>query len=318
MNSLVIPVYRNEESIPSLLDALTDLAAGLPDPLEVVFVVDGSPDRSHALLAERLPQLPFPTQLLLLSRNFGSFAAIRCGLEAARGDDFAVMAADLQEPPELVARFFAILAAGEHDVVVARRDARDDPWLSKIGANVFWGLYRRLINRQIPAGGVDVFACNRVFRDQLLLLDESNSSLIGLMFWLGFRRAEVSYVRREREHGKSAWTLRRKLKYMMDSVFSFSDLPIRLLLMLGMVGISVAVLLGVAVLAIRLAGGIALPGYAATMIAILFFGGLNALGLGIIGSYVWRAFANTQRRPLAIVMRRDIRDGVSAVAGMPE
>lgn len=304
MNSLVIPVYRNEESIPSLLQALTELAESVPATLEVVFVVDGSPDRSHALLAEHLPGLPFPTQLLLLSRNFGSFAAIRCGLEAANGEHLAVMAADLQEPPELMARFFAMLATGEHDVVIARRDARDDPWLSRWGSNVFWGLYRHLINRQIPPGGVDVFACNRAFRDQLLALDESNSSLIGLMFWLGFRRGEISYRRREREHGKSAWTLRRKFKYMMDSVFSFSDLPIRLLLMLGIVGIAVSALLGAVVVAIRLAGGIALPGYAATMIAILFFGGLNALGLGIIGAYVWRAFANTQRRPLAIVMQQ--------------
>ena len=304
MNSLVIPVYRNEESIPSLLHALTALAASMSEPLEVVFVVDGSPDRSHALLDEHLPKLPFATQLLLLSRNFGSFAAIRCGLEAARGEFFAVMAADLQEPPELVAQFFALLALGDHDVVIARRDARQDPWLSRLGSSLFWGAYRRLINPQIPPGGVDVFACNRAFRDQLLLLDESNSSLIGLMFWLGFRRGEVIYQRREREHGKSAWTLRRKLKYMMDSVFSFSDLPIRLLLLLGMLGITVAVLLGIGVVVIRLSGVVALPGYAATMIAILFFGGLNAFGLGVVGSYVWRAFANTQRRPLAIVMLR--------------
>lgn len=315
MNSLVIPVYRNEESIPSLLNALIQLSASMAEPLEVVFVVDGSPDRSHAMLSERLPKLAFATQLLLLSRNFGSFAAIRCGLEAARGKYFAVMAADLQEPPELIAQFFALLAEGDHDVVIARRDARQDPWLSRLGANAFWGMYRRVINPQIPSGGVDVFACNRAFRDQLLALDESNSSLIGLMFWLGFRRGEITYQRREREHGKSAWTLRRKFKYMMDSVFSFSDLPIRLLLLLGMLGISVSLLLGIVVLAIRLSGGIALPGYAATMIAILFFGGLNALGLGIIGSYVWRAFANTQRRPLAIVMQQRSHPPIDNDAG---
>ncbi len=303
MNSLVIPVYRNEESIPSLLTALTELAASMPEALEVVFVVDGSPDRSHELLGEQLPRLPFSTQLLLLSRNFGSFAAIRCGLEAANGEFFAVMAADLQEPPELAAQSFEMLAQGNNDVIVGTRDARDDPWATRVVSNAFWGLYRRLINAQIPAGGVDVFACNRGFRDQLLTLDESNSSLIGLIFWLGFRRGEIRYRRREREHGKSAWTLRRKFKYLMDSVFSFSDLPIRLLLLLGMFGISISVLLGIAVLAIRMGGGIALPGYAATMIAILFFGGLNAFGLGIIGAYVWRAFANTQRRPLAIVMQ---------------
>ena len=126
-----------------------------------------------------------------------------------------------------------------------------------------------------------------------------------MIFWLGFRRAEVPYERLARRHGRSAWTLQRKITYMLDSVFSFSDLPVRLLLLTGIVGITVAIALGLTVLAMRLAGGIGAPGYTATMITILFFGGLNALGLGIIGAYVWRAFANTQRRPLAILMHSE-------------
>lgn len=304
MNSLIIPVYRNEESIPDLLTALGTLAGQLADPLEVVFVVDGSPDRSHAMLAQALPNMPFCSQLLLHSRNFGSFAAIRTGLEAARGTFFAVMAADLQEPPELAETFFTQLRGGNVDVVVGTRDSRADPLGSRLASTLFWWLYRKLINPEVPPGGVDVFGCNRAFRDHLLAMGESNSSLVGLMYWMGFRRGCVAYSRREREHGKSAWTFRRKLKYMLDSIFSFSDLPIRLLLLVGLCGIGVAALLGIVVLALRLGGGAMVPGYAATMITILFFGGLNAFGLGLIGAYVWRAFANTQGRPLAIVMNR--------------
>jgi len=302
MNSLIIPVYRNEGSIPDLLVALSALSSTLTNELEIVFVVDGSPDRSYALLHDALPQMPFHSQLIALSRNFGSFAAIYAGLAAAKGLNYAVMAADLQEPPELVAEFFRRLDGDSADVVVGTRDARADPWLSRLGSDSFWWLYRKLINPQIPAGGVDVFGCNRKFRDQLMQLDESHSSLIGLLFWLGFRRDEVSYQRRERQHGKSAWTFRRKLKYMLDSVFAFSDLPIRLLLICGMLGLCSSALFGLVILVMRVAGDIAVPGYAATMTAILFFGGLNALGLGIVGAYVWRAFANTQRRPLAVVM----------------
>jgi len=302
MNSLIIPVYRNEGSIPDLLVALSALSSTLTNELEIVFVVDGSPDRSYALLHDALPQMPFHSQLIALSRNFGSFAAIYAGLAAAKGLNYAVMAADLQEPPELVAEFFRRLDGDRADVVVGTRDARADPWLSRLGSDSFWWLYRKLINPQIPAGGVDVFGCNRKFRDQLMQLDESHSSLIGLLFWLGFRRDEVSYQRRERQHGKSAWTFRRKLKYMLDSVFAFSDLPIRLLLICGMLGLCSSALFGLVILVMRVAGDIAVPGYAATMTAILFFGGLNALGLGIVGAYVWRAFANTQRRPLAVVM----------------
>lgn len=310
VNSLIIPVYRNEDSIPDLLDALRQLARSIRE-LEVVFVVDGSPDRCHVLLHESLQALPFRTQLILLSRNFGSFAAIRAGLEAARGERFAVMSADLQEPPELAAKFFSKLRGDEADVLIGTRDARKDPLASRISSALFWRLYRTLINTNIPSGGVDVFACNRVFRDHLLTLDETHSSLIGQLYWLGFRRANVSYARRARKYGKSAWTFRRKLKYMMDSVFAFSDLPIRLLLVTGVAGLATASILGVLVLVLRLIGNTAVPGYAATMLTILFFGGLNTFGLGIIGAYVWRAFANTQRRPLAIVMRHDHCGGVA-------
>lgn len=303
--SLIIPVYRNQESLPDLIAAIAGINQALDGKLEAVFVVDGSPDRSYALLREALPHATFASQLMVLSRNFGAFAAIRCGLQAARGDYFAVMAADLQEPPELAVEFFQRLQRDEADVIVGSRDARTDPWLSKLASRLFWGLYRRLINPEIPAGGVDVFACNRNFLTHLLALDESHSSLIGLLFWLGFRRTVVAYARRARVHGKSAWSLRRKISYMLDSIFAFSDLPVRILLLIGTLGIGVALLFGFVVLTLRLLGNFVVPGYAATMTTIMFFGGLNALGLGIIGAYVWRAYANTQQRPLAIVMRSE-------------
>jgi len=314
MYSLVIPVYRNEASLPELIEAVTGIAQSLDGPFEAVFVVDGSPDRSYAVLREKLPGAPFASQLLSLSRNFGSFSAIRSGMQAARGDYVAVMAADLQEPPELAVEFFRRLKNDEADIVVGTRDARDDPWASKAASSLFWKSYRWLINPDIPAGGVDVFGCNRNFLDHLLALDEHHSSLIGLMFWLGFRRVVVPYARRARTHGKSAWTFRRKLTYMLDSVFAFSDLPIRLLLAIGVLGVAVAALFGLTVLIVRLFASELVPGYAATITAVLFFGGLNALGLGIIGAYVWRAFANTQRRPLSVVMSRETFDARSGTS----
>jgi len=304
MNSLIIPVYGNAGSIPELLLQLRDLTRRLPAPLEVVFVVDASPDDSFAILKRELPGQPFASQLLAHSRNFGSFAGIRSGLAAAKGSRFAVMAADLQEPIELTETFFARLADDEADVLVGTRDGRADPLSSRIASALFWGFYRRFVVRDVPPGGVDVFACNDIFRQQLLGLDESHSSLIGLIFWLGFRRAVVPYTRLARRHGRSGWNFSRKLRYMTDSIFAFTDLPIRLLMAVGMLGIAAAAVLGSIVLVLRLTAGIAVPGYTATMIAILFFGGLNALGLGIVGAYVWRAYANTQRRPQSVVMAR--------------
>jgi glycosyltransferase involved in cell wall biosynthesis len=211
MNSLVIPVYRNAESLPDLFTAISALAAASAEPFEAVFVVDGSPDDSHALLRAALPRLPFTTQLIELSRNFGAFAAIREGLRHARGDCFAVMAADLQEPPELVATFFAELRANTADVVVGTREGRADPWLDRTYSRTFWSVYKRFVQPEMPAGGIDVFGCNRAFRDHLLALESVATSLVGQIVWLGFRRKEIPYDRRAREHGKSAWSFRKKL-----------------------------------------------------------------------------------------------------------
>nr|WP_300111890.1 glycosyltransferase family 2 protein [Rhodoferax sp.] len=311
--SIVIPVYRNAESIPHLLAALATVAlrvrAERQIAVEVVFVVDGSPDESHALLAHALPGAPFTSQLLMHSRNFGSFAAIRSGLQTATGKFFAVIAADLQEPPELTVEFLDRLITGQYDVVVGCRENRQDPLSTRLASDMFWRLYKRFVIQDIPEKGVDVFGCNRAFRDRLLTLGESNSSLVGQIFWLGFRRSEVAYQRREREHGKSAWTLKKKVTYLLDSVFSFTDLPIRVLSVFGLFGVLMSVVVGCIVLVAKIFGGIAVPGYAATLLTVVFFGALNSLGLGIIGNYAWRAFENTKGRPLAVVMDLQQYDG---------
>lgn len=300
--SLIIPVYRNEGSIAELLDAMDFIQSGLDGALEVVFVVDGSPDRSHERLLEGTSGRRFRSKIVLLSRNFGSFAAIREGLLCAKGDWLAVMAADLQEPPELMLEFFQTLRREPVDVVVGTRAARSDPWLDRWASKLFWGAYRALVQPEVPKGGIDVFGCNRAFRDQLVRLNEVNSSLVGQVIWLGFRRREIPYERRERRHGRSAWTFSRKLKYLMDSIFSFSDFPIRLLFASGAIGLVVSVGVGALVSTARLLDWIRVPGYAATLLVILFFAALNLLGLGILGAYVWRAFENTKQRPSAVVL----------------
>ncbi len=308
MLSVIVPVYRNEGSVPELLAALAELHQGTGG-IEAVLVVDGSPDRSYELLRAALPEQSFPSRLIVLSRNYGSFAAIRAGLGVASGDHFAVMAADLQEPTELTQEMYQRLVNGDADVVIGVRDGRNDPRLSRITSRIFWGLYRRFVVREMPAGGVDVFACTRQFRDELLRLDERHSSLIAQVFWLGFRRESVSYVRRKRTHGRSAWTLSRKVEYMMDSVFSFTDLPIRLLVRLGGLVALFAGIFGIVVAAARLSGMIEVPGYAAIVLLVTFFGALNLFALGVVGSYAWRAYENTKGRPLHTVLRSEAFEG---------
>jgi len=299
--SVVIPVYKNEGSIGRLIEALAGMNRELDGQLEAVFVVDGSPDQSFALLHEEIKRLDFPAQLLAHSRNFGSFPAIRTGLRAARGSYFGVMAADLQEPPELLVAFFRALAADECDVAIGTRDSRDDPRTSRAASSLFWAMYRKLVVPEMPPGGVDVFGCNMGFRDQLLALEESRSSLIALIFWLGFRRKLVGYKRQVRQEGKSGWTLSKKIDYMMDSIFAFTDYPIRLLMRIGAIGSVLSLALAIVVVIARLVGVIVVPGYAATMLAVLLLGALNLLGLGLVGTYAWRTYENSKSRPLAVV-----------------
>lgn len=307
--SLIVPVYRNEENIPALVDALHDLSDRLDGRLEVVFTIDGSPDRSGELLATLLPDLRFPVRIVFHSRNFGSFTAIRTGMEMASGEHLAVMAADLQEPPELVLRFFDVLERGEADVVFGRRDARQDGHVSMLLSNAFWSFYRRFVVSDVPPGGVDMFACNRQVRDVILTIEEPNSSLVAQMFWVGFRRSFVSYARRPRAAGESGWSLRRRFRYMLDSIFSYSDLPILLVLWIGVAGVGLSILFAFSVVIGRLAGLIDEPGYATIVLLIAFFGSLSLAVQGVIGSYLWRTFENTKQRPLRIVSHVIESDG---------
>ncbi len=162
---------------------------------------------------------------------------------------------------------------------------------------------------EIPTGGADMFACTASVRDVVCSLEHVHTSLIAQLFWVGFRRELVPYDRRE-SPGASGWTFRAKLRYLSDSVFAFTDLPVRMLWIIGLLGLTVGVLLATLVLVARVAGEVAVPGYAATVLVIIFFGSVNMIGLGIIGSYVWRAYETAKGRPGAIVRGvREFREG---------
>jgi len=301
--SLIIPVYKNEENLPRLLEALTDLNLQLKGDFEVVFSIDGSPDRCYELLSEQLPDVAFRSTLLLLSRNFGSFSAITAGLEAAQGEYFAALAADLQEPPELAIRFLEILSSGDADIVFGSRERRSDPFLTEMASSTFWSLFRRYIIKDMPRGGVDVFGCNAMVRDRILTFRESNTNLVALLFWVGFRRSYVGYERRSRQEGKSAWTWRKKLRYSVNSIFNFTDIPITLLFYCGGSALALAILGILTVLFARITGRIQVPGYTPIVLSVMFFGALTSIGLGVVGQYLWLTLQNTRQRPNYIVYK---------------
>lgn len=299
--SVVIPVFGNEREIPALLDQLENINDGLQGSMEALFIVDGSPDNSLDALKQALPNQKFRSKLLALSRNFGSFAAIKAGFQYAEGQYVAVMAADLQEPPELIPQLFRILKSKEFDVAVGTRASRNDPTTSKFFSSFYWALYRSMVQKEMPKGGVDIFATTRDVAQQLVNLNESNSSLVGLLIWAGYRRAEVPYSRRERLHGKSGWTNRKKITYMADSIFSFTRLPISLILTIGFFGTLLTFIVSMIVFYSWLFGGISVPGYTAQMLIQLLTSGSILFAIGVLGTYIWRTYENSKSRPNAIV-----------------
>lgn len=297
-SSLVVPVYGNSATIDALVTAIEGIREQIDGELEVVFVIDGSPDDSRSQLLTVLQDSDLSARIVDHSRNFGSFAAIRTGMSLARGERIAVMAADLQEPPELIVEFLRRLAGSNVDVVAGERASRNDR--GDLASKSYWRLYRRFVMPEIPPEGVDVFACTAAVRDVICSLESVHTSLVAQLFWVGFRRELVPYDRGS-SPGPSGWTLRRKLRYLSDSVFAFTDLPVRALWLIGLAGLTLGLIVAMAVLIARLSGAIDVPGYTATVLVIVFFGSLNMVGLGIIGSYVWRAYETTKGRPGAIV-----------------
>ncbi|MGE3520501.1 MAG: glycosyltransferase [Vicinamibacterales bacterium] len=306
MLSLIVPVYRNEDSLPRLLAELVKVHSACPMPLELVFVVDGSPDRSAAILEEALPALPFSSRLVELSRNFGSFAAIMAGLREGRGDYFAMMAADLQEPSSLPLQFLAAMQERGADVVFGTRASRNDPWLTSFSSRLFWKLFRTFVVSGMPRGGVDCFGCTKAVRDQLLRCEETTTNLVALLFWAGYRREFVSYDRMARREGRSAWTLSKKMTYFVDSVFNFTDLPARLLLYAGALGLVACAAATALVMLAWMRGIIPVLGYTPLAISLASLGALTSLGLGIVGQYAWLTLRNARRRPNFLVAR--VRD----------
>ena len=225
MLSLVIPVYKNEESLPRLLREVEGLA-GRPGGWKSCSSWTAAPTVPSRFFARICPPGACRRNCSSSSRNFGSFAAIAAGLRHGQGDYFAVIAADLQEPPELALSSSKCWRPGGR--CRARAHARVAPTRgSRRRSRMCSGrLYRRFVLKEMPRGGVDVFGCTRQCATSSLQLREANTNLVALLLWLGFRRRWVPYERRPRQEGRSAWTFGKSWRYALDSVFSFTDLPI--------------------------------------------------------------------------------------------
>ncbi len=298
--SLVIPVYYNEDNLqPLYADLREKFISKIDYEYEIIMVNDGSKDKSYDVMKE-LAQKDRHIRIISLSRNFGSHAAILCGLSQATGDCAVVKAADLQEPTELILEMVESWKKG-NNVVLAVREGRNESGKQKFFANFYYKLIQKTALPEMPDQGFDVYLLDRKVINVLENLDEKNSALTGQILWSGFKTDKVYYYRLAREIGESRWTLRKKIRLVMDTLFSFTSLPITIVLFVGIASMSVAVVWALVVLLARLTGNIDVTGWTTLFIFNLFSFGVTMMTLGILGEYLWRTFDASRKRPPYII-----------------
>lgn len=298
--SIIIPVYFNEANLrPLYRDIKEKVIDKIDYEYEIIMVNDGSKDQSYAVMQE-LAELDPKIKIVSLSRNFGSHAAILCGLEKCTGNCAVIKAADLQEPTELILEMVASWQKG-NNVVLAAREARQESKKTTFFADFYYGMVRRTALPNMPKHGFDVYLIDRKVINVLLQLDEKNSALTGQILWSGFKTDVVYYTRLAREIGESKWTLKKKIRLVMDTLFSFTSLPITLVLTVGAGSIIGAIIWAIVVLVSKLLGAIDVSGWTTLFIFNLFSFGIIMMTLGILGEYLWRTFDAARNRPPYII-----------------
>lgn len=301
--SVVAPVFCEEEGLLEFYQRVTAVMRSI-DPAvehEVVFVDDGSSDRSREIL-RALAQRDEDVVVIGLSRNFGHQIAITAGLDHAKGDAVVLIDSDLQDPPEVIPAMIAEWRDGARVVYGVRTTRAGERGMKLLTATVFYRLMNRLSDTPLPLDSGDFRLLDRRVVSALKSIREENRYLRGLVSWVGFDQRAVEYEREPRFAGSSKFSAKKMLRFAGDGITSFSERPLRLSLQVGALITAVTVVLSLwVVLSQLVAPERALPGYASLMVVILFLGGIQLLSIGLLGEYVGRIYRETKRRPLYVV-----------------
>ncbi|TGE05497.1 glycosyltransferase family 2 protein [Hymenobacter fodinae] len=300
--SVVIPVYNEEANLPALYDRLRNVieSMDLPGSHEFIFVNDGSYDQSLALLRllasrdERVRYLDF-------SRNFGHQIAVTAGLDRAQGEAVVIIDADLQDPPELLPQLYQKLQEGYEVVYAKRRSRAGESAAKRLTAKIFYRLLARITHISIPVDTGDFRIISRKVVLALRQMPEQNKFIRGQISWIGYRQGCLEYDRIERTGGATGYTYRKMVRFALDGITAFSDLPLRIATISGFAVSGIAFLVMLYTLYARFVTRDYQPGWASLMISILFLGGVQLIAVGIIGEYIARLSANVRQRPLYIV-----------------
>lgn len=293
--SIVIPVYQSALFLHKTLRAIDEARKKNGWKLELILVEDGSPDESWQTIQSLAPQYPY-LKAIKLSRNFGHQLAVRTGLEWSTGDYVAIIDDDLQDPPSLLPSFFLAIDQG-YDVAFGIRKKRKEWWLKRLSYNVFYKLLKQLSGIAIPLDSGDFCVMKRKVVTEMLKLPEQSPFLRGIRAWVGFKQIGIPYERQARIAGDSGYTLRKLIKIAADGIFSFSSLPLRLITVLGLLGLLSAFGFSLFLLIKYFNEGISSPGYTSLVMLVAFFFSITLISLGIIGEYIARIYDEVRRRP---------------------
>jgi dolichol-phosphate mannosyltransferase len=293
-----MPCYFNELNLPFTKSELIKSEELFPSDFtfEYVMIDDGSKDGTLAELLKFRSEYPHKVKVVKLSGNFGSYNAILAGMKYATGDCNVILAADLQDPPELIPKMLEYWLKGIK-LVIANREDREEPYFQKLFSNFYHHLIKKLALKNVPEGGFDLVLFDKQLKDELVKINEKNTNQIYLLSWLQFEHVSIPYTRKKREVGKSRWTLAKKVKLFIDSFVSFSYFPIRFITFSGLVFGLISSLWGIWVLIAKITGLVPIEGWATLMTVILFVSSFQMIALGILGEYLWRTLDAVKGRP---------------------
>jgi polyisoprenyl-phosphate glycosyltransferase len=298
--TVITPAYNEAENLPHLHEQLMTVLGGLQVTWEWVVVDDHSRDATFAVVANLAAREP-RIRGIRLARNFGSHAAITCGLHHAEGDAVVALAADLQDPPELLAALLAQWRAGAQVVWAVRERREGERVTRQTFARLYYFLMRYVAGlAEMAPTGADVCLLDRRVVLAVRQFGETYVSIFALIAWMGFRQASIPYTKHARRHGRSSWTLAKRVALLVDSLTAFSFLPVRITAVLGL-GLLALGCAGIATGIGRALMDSPFPGWTWVLVTLLVLGGLQLVTLGVLGEYVWRTLGEARRRPRYVI-----------------
>jgi dolichol-phosphate mannosyltransferase len=304
--SVIIPIFNEQENIAVLYNRLDSIVKSMEvNSREFIFVNDGSRDRSIEMI-RALATADQSVKFIDFSRNFGHQIAVMAGLDHSRGQAVVIIDADLQDPPELIPELYAKMKSGNEVVYAKRRTRQGESYIRLLVTKLFYRLLAKMTSIDIPVDTGDFRIIDRKVVDILKQMPEQQKYLRGQISWIGFKQTFLEYDRDERFAGKSGYTFRKLFRLALDGITSFSNFPLKFATMAGFIVSGISFLIMLYAIYSRFSPEQYVPGWASLMLAVLFIGGIQLIGIGIIGEYISRISDNVRNRPLYIIRDSNI------------